>query len=241
MKMSEHGRIKATERCPEYVKDQKKFLQFAMKQKSRASSEEQKALYQKLRRKWDIDGLVISENYIDEETKQPKRKPEIKLKMYEREAIEEVSDAEWARIQSIIIPGFVAGPPYGEIPYRMTMGNCLFLKLQIDMSRNEEDLGKAFKQIIKASKQQCMAKKKAAREIIYNPWQIYDQKQAGLSLLAITRKLHGNNYPRGARTPAYNEKLGAPYKAVWRAYKQAEKMIKTVEEDAHRRETELGL
>jgi hypothetical protein len=49
-----------------------------------------------------------------------------------------------------------------------------------------------------------------------------------MPLLEIARRLSGNDYPSGERTPAYREELWSPYKRVERAYKKAKEIIQTV-------------
>jgi hypothetical protein len=111
---------------------------------------------------------------------------------------------------------------------------------RINLNKPEKELRADFIKKIKELKQRYTDQKKkterTAKKIIYDKWEIWDlHHKLKLNLSEIVRKKTGKDYGRGKRSPAYNEKLWSPYGHVNTALEQAEKMIKTVEEDAHRR------
>lgn len=279
MEMSEHDRRMATERCKEFIKDREELLKVLVKeidgivpivslpppQKQQVPwymnemgdyfSDPAMALHEKICTKWDIQDLCL----CNEEGS-------LGLIIHEREAVKEVSDVEWARLLTTNPQESIA------TPFSRVKGDCLYIKLRIDLRRSEEELRDAFSRKIMDWKiartvgkerpddyytafwkrfaalrlkypdddmfkitRKAIKVERKVRATIYDPWEIYNKHQAGKSLLEIARELHGKNYPPGKRSPAYNEKLWAPYKDVRRAYNQAQKMIKAVEEGAHRR------
>lgn len=104
-----------------------------------------------------------------------------------------------------------------------------FLNVEIDLLKNTKKIEKKLSQLVRSYKKYVTTDSTRHKTTIYDPWHIYDlHKSNGLSLLEISRQLHGGTYPRGSKTPAYNYRLWAPFKNVQRAYKQAEKMINNV-------------
>lgn len=230
MKMSEHNRLMATERSQEYIEDREKLLELFMREIKGSVSKKAKVLHENLRRKWDIPSLVLRGDGVGK----------LHFKMYERGAIDLVAEDEWASIHHRADNNY-GNRPLAGIPYRVTAdGKYSYVQLRIDLSQNRMELVEAFDKMIKAWKQEH---EKTLRKTEYDPWEIYDMvhNDRPLNLLQIARKLYGKKLPRKKRRPADNKKLWPPYKRVKRAYDQAVKMIKAVEEDAHRRETELGL
>jgi hypothetical protein len=138
------------------------------------------------------------------------------------EAIEEVTEDQFNQLIGDRKP--LQGELTGLInPYT----RLVTMRLKIDMARSEGELLNAFSEKIKAWKK-YVPKEVGKRKTIYDPWDVYDQHKSGLSFSEIARRLSGKDYPRGQKSPAYNEELWPPYKRVKRAYDQAVKMIQTI-------------
>ena len=111
-----------------------------------------------------------------------------------------------------------------------------YIQVWIDFSRSAEELREAFDRLIKGFRKH-QQKKRNPRKTALNKWAIWDDhhlKEKSLNSIAliVARK----EYPRGQRTPAYNNDLWPHYKRVETAHKQAVKLIKAVENDARDRQ-----
>ena len=173
-------------------------------------------LCSKVRKKWNLRQLIrpYSEKYksVDENS----------LSINQTEAIEEVTEDQ---IHQLIGN---RKPSRGELTGLINPHTrVVTMRLKIDMARSEVELLNAFSEKIKAWNK-IIPKEMRKRKTEYDPWDIYDENESGLSLLEIARRLSGKDYPRGKRSPSYNEELWPPYKRVTRAYNQAVKMIQTV-------------
>jgi hypothetical protein len=168
-------------------------------------------------KKWNLRQLIrpYSEKYnsVDENS----------LSINQTEAIEEVTEDQFSRLIGDHKP--LRGELTGLInPHT----RFVTIRLKVDMDRTEGELLNAFSEKIKIWKKH-IPNQVRKRKTIYDPWDIYDQKESGLSFSEIARRLSGKDYPRGKRSPAYTPELWPPYKRVKRAYDQAIEMIQTVQ------------
>lgn len=233
MRMSERDRLMAIARKPEYIADHKKISEHSDQLMKRINTllkpgpnppnaiiyESQVALHKlcdEVCQKWNLNQLIhpYSEKHksVDENS----------LSTNQTEAIEELTEDEFSQLIG------------DHKPLRGNLTSLInphtrfvTIRLKVDMAKSEGELLKAFSAKIKTWKK-FIPKETRKRKTEFDPWEIYDQKQSGLSLVEITRRLSGKDYRRGERCPAHNKELWTPYKRVERAYKQAEKMIQTI-------------
>jgi hypothetical protein len=233
MRMSKYDMLMAIARKSEYIEDHKKISEHfdelmntintlckpgqnppnAMIYESQVALQD---LCSKVCKKWNLRQLIrpYSAKYksVDENS----------LSINRIEAIEEVTEDQFHQLIGNRKP--LPAESTGLInPHT----RFVTIRLKIDMARSEGELLSAFSEKITTWKKH-IPKQVRKRKTIYDPWDIYDQKESGLSFLEIARRLSGEDYPRGERTPSYNEELWNPYKRVQRAYNQAVKMFQTV-------------
>jgi hypothetical protein len=250
IKMSHCDVCMATERSSEFIKDRKKFYKFFEKEKAGPVSEENTARYEEIKSKWNIEEphyMIIDNMAIDGKSPQFKKSkfailnhelPSLfyleytnsaqgrvlhtngtlpKLKVRKLNPIEESSQQLY---------------PFFALPEK---GNWYQVHWNIDLSKSDDDLRNIFSEKIRNLKKMVEDDKtRQHREMLCDPWKVYDLHKLGHALLEIARQLYGIEYSRG-QTTAYNERLGAAYQSVRRALDSARKMIKSVEEEAHYR------
>ena len=107
-----------------------------------------------------------------------------------------------------------------------------FLFLIIDLEQNEKII-EELKSIIKHYKKNMPTNKSRQRDTLINPWKVYDMHYIyGMNFQQITKQLSGINKTGKDGTPSYNKKLMAWYKAIERAYKKADRIIKQVRKES---------
>jgi len=212
MKMSDFDRIMAMERCPVYIKDREALLKLFRKEINGPVSKKAKVLYNKLCRKWNIEGLYLR----DDES------GGLHFKIDECEPIKLIADDEWFQIQRTANNNY-GNHPLPRIPCCVTVKNRLYVQLQIDLDRSQEGLEKYFGYIIRKWKKHTPKEntKERYRGRGYSPWDVYKlHHEDRLNFSEIARKLSGRKgYASG------NRYLMAEYKRVKRAYEKACKMI----------------
>ncbi len=104
-----------------------------------------------------------------------------------------------------------------------------YLDLRVDLTEEEEELTKAFNEIIRYYKPN--SERTRCKDAAFDKWEIWDLHYlSALSLVEIARRKSGKEYhPGQEKSPNYNPELAALYKQVQRAYRQAVNMIKIVE------------
>lgn len=222
MQISELDRRRAIKRLPEFIKDYEayKCKRFKLDKPDKYESEPRKSDLNRLifhenelKKKWGcpVDAIINS----DEMAKRKKKPPSVR-------PVTSIDQPPMKKFQ--IGKG-------NKIIKTKIEGECLYLK--IDLSQTEQKLVDDFGAVIKpyqdALKNQSRSKRERQRETTEDIWDIYDlHMKEGVSLLEIARRLSGNDYPTGERTPAYSDTLWSPYKRVERAYKKAKEIIQTV-------------
>jgi len=234
MRMSTQDRLMAIARKSEYIEDHKKIsehfdeLMNSIKTLCKPGPNPPNAviyegmvalqdLCSKVRKKWNLRQLIrpYSEKYksVDENS----------LSINQTEAIEEVTEDQFHQLIGN------RKPSRGELTGLINPHTrFVTMRLKIDMARSEGELLNAFSEKIKAWNK-IIPKEMRKRKTEYDPWDIYDENESGLSLLEIARRRSGKDYPRGKRSPSYNEELWPPYKRVTRAYNKAVKMIQAID------------
>lgn len=205
MRLNDRDKLMATARRPDYIEDWNDFISELRKG---SNNQTIKTLHNKLCQKWKLKSPIPP--YLDKEGKDW----EIIFKANQLEAILELTENEWPNslYASLSLP----------------IGKCVFVRLRIDLTRNQKELEKAFGEKIK-SWTRNISKKTKPRKTQYDPWEIWGLFEKSGSLLAIARQKSGKRYLRGKKTPAYNGKLWGPYKRVKGAYDQALEMIQAAE------------
>jgi hypothetical protein len=207
MRLSVLDRLKAISRCPEYINDFKIFLR---KYSQSEYSDDIVETEIRIRRKWKLKDQLI-EPYFDSNLSESKI-DETVIESNKREPIVELT--EWP-------------PNVLYIMYAPQMEKYKYFRCRVDLNQTESILLKAFQKKIKEWQKDIPKGKN--KKTAYDPWYIYDLHVKGnMSLLEITRKLEGKEYPRGMRTPEYNEDLKKPYMRVTHSFEKAKKMIQEV-------------
>lgn len=251
IKMSHNDICMATERSREFIKDRNKLYKFFKKEKAGPVSEENTARYEEIKSKWNIEEphyMIIDNMAID--GKSPKFKkskfailnhklPSLFYLEYTTSAQRRILHTDGTlpqlRVRKLnpIEDSSRQLYPFFESSEE---GDWCQVHWSIDLSKSDDDLRNTFNQKIKNMKKMVEKdKKRKPKEMLYDPWEVYDLHKSGYSLLEIARKKEGKHYTRGMKTPEYNYRLGAPYKRVQRAFDRAKKMIQAVEDDAHHR------
>ena len=217
MKMTEHDRLEAIKRTPQYLKYQE-----TLRKSSKETDPKKKlALFKKVRFPWrddiEFQYLIFSELPGFDEIKQGL------IKHLEREAVVMVTENKWPRGKKGPVPN--ATWTWNK--------NRLFVRLSIDLNKSERELTKRFKEIIKTVKEELKQDisqgRTTRKKRDYDPWDVYELCKKGLSKNKIARMKSGENYPPGKKnSPIYNPELSAPDKRVDRAYNQAVKMIQAM-------------
>jgi hypothetical protein len=206
MRMDDSNRLMATARHPDYIEDWNDFV----KELGKGSSNHEAIgiFHKELCKKWKLESPVPP--HLGKEDEAWRTISHVN----QREAILELTEDQWPnRLVEI---------------HQRAEGKCICVRLKIDLTRREKELGKAFVDKLR-SWTKGISKDGRSRKTKYDPWKIYDMKHdESLSLNRIAQKLYGKELPRGKRTPVYTEKLWQPYKRVDRAYAQAKKMIQAV-------------
>ncbi|HPB38895.1 MAG TPA: hypothetical protein PK125_12145 [Syntrophorhabdus sp.] len=211
MRLNEHDRMMAIARHPEYIKDYNEIKDLFYKcKRDKSNGSCVDTAIDRLRIKWNISTPILIPTQEDRQ---------ILFHQDEQDAIVELTDSEYDLRRPANALGI--NP---EFPTRQYI---LLVHLEINLTKSEADLIRSFKSMIKSWKKN-IPDDIAPRKSKYDPWKIYDLHQSNRSLNQIARDLCGDNSPRGERSPAYNDRLWPPYKAVERAYKKAVKMIQSV-------------
>lgn len=207
MRLSDLDRIKAISRCPEYIKDFKIFLRkYGQSEYSDDIIETEIGI----RRKWKLKNRLI-EPYFDSALSESEI-DETVISSNKREPIVELT--EWP-------------PNVLYIMYAPQMEKYKYFRCKVDLNQTDAVLLKAFQKKIKEWRQG--SPKERNKKTTHDPWYIYDlHVKGGISLLEIARKLDGKEYPRGMKSPVYNEDLKIPYMRVTRSFQKAKKMIQEV-------------
>jgi hypothetical protein len=221
MRVSELDRRRAIKRLPEFIKDYDEYEQLKktidpIKDESGPKGSVFNGIIfreDKLKKKWGCPVDAI--NMADKMSKR-KKKPS---------SVRQVTSID----QPPIIK-FQIGKDK-DIIREQIEGECLYLK--VDLSKTMDTLVHDFKALVKSYqdiiKQSAKSKQERQGTTSEDIWEIYDlHTKNGMPLLEIARRLSGNDYPSGERTPAYREELWSPYKRVERAYKKAKEIIQTV-------------
>jgi hypothetical protein len=241
----------ATERSSEFIKDRKKFYKYFEKEKAGPVSEENTTRYEEIKSKWNIEephSILIDNMAIDR--KSPKfKKSNVAILNHELPSLFYLSYTTSALVRVLHTDGTLPQlkvrklNPIEESSRQLypffappEEGDWFQVHWNIDLSKSDDDLRNTFNQKIRNLKKMVEGdKKRKPKEMLYDPWEVYDLHKSGYSLLEIARKKEGEPCSRGMKTPAYNDRLGASYQRVQRAFDRAEKMIQAVEEEAHHR------
>jgi len=248
IKMSHYDICMATERSSEFIKDRKKFYKFFEKEKAGPVSEENTARYEEIKSKWNIEEphyMIINNMAIDGKSPQFKKSkfailnhelPSLFYLEYTTSALDRILHTNGTlpqlRVRKLnpIEESSWQLYPFFALPEE---GNWYQVHWNIDLSRSDDDLRNTFNQKIRNLKKMVEEDKTRQREMLCDPWEVYDLHKAGHTLLKIARQQLGIECRRGEKTPAYNKRLDAAYQSVRRALDRAKKMIKAVEEEAH--------
>jgi hypothetical protein len=104
-----------------------------------------------------------------------------------------------------------------------------FLFLMIDLEQNEKTIIKELKSIITTYKENMPTNKSRQRDTQINQWKVYDMRHIyGMNFQKIAKQLSGIK----DGNPSYDTILMSYYKAVGRAYKKADRIIKQVRKEA---------
>ncbi len=208
MRLNERDRMMAIARHPEYIKDYNEIKDLFYKcKKDKSNGSCVDTAIDRLCNKWNISAPILIPLPKDMEI------------LFHQDAIVELTDSEYDLRRPANALGI--NP---EFPPRQYVR---LVHLEINLTKSETELIRSFRSMIKSWKKN-MPNDMAPRKSKYDPWKIYDLHQSNRSLNQIARDLCGDNSPRGERSPAYNDKLWPPYKAVERAYKKAVKMLESV-------------
>ncbi|MGA3279900.1 MAG: hypothetical protein ABSD50_02820 [Smithella sp.] len=194
----------AISRHPIYIKDIEEIRKLFKKEINKTDPKSIEVLQEKLCTKWRLKSPVIPCFGKDKDDF---------IKVNSQNPIIELNEGEW--------------PNALYMDYSAAIGEYKFVRLQINLTRSNKELLDAFGKIIKTWGGK-FPKDRMQRKTIYDKWFIYDKHKSGIPLLKIALELNKKTYPRDERSPAYNEELWPPYKRVHRAYKIAEKIIKSV-------------
>lgn len=224
MRLGWHDRKNAIQRCPAYIEEQNQIKdlfqkKYAARDRKKAAEILFEEAVRKSCRKWNIKVPF----FPTEDGELSKR---IDM-LHERTAIDEWSEDDLPCNALSYIPTL------GTSAANVRVDDYVYTRLRIDLTKTEGELKKAFIEKIRSWKTHPLSllgpEDRKPRKTNYDPWECYDLHQKGMSLNEIARKLAGGVYPKGKKSPAYNEKLWSPYKNVKRAYERALKMIQFVE------------
>ncbi len=187
--------------------------------------------YKLIREKWKIGYLFVTGHSENEKRLWGDTKNALITRKFEHNEIFSLRDF-WNREVSLAWDGDRAEGRslYPDTPFQCYLCNDdnLIIQLRVDLRATEKELSASFDKLIGEIKHRYCKNsgEKKIRKTKLDKWEIFDLQKSGLTDAEIVRKLKVNTN--------ISEASSTPFKRVERAYKQAEKIIKAVQEDAER-------